>query len=412
MVTKIAWRNLWRNKTRTGIVILAIALSYGLMLWLFGVADYSYQEMGDATIEAVGGHLLVHGEGYWDLPTGGQVVADASARSAEIEQMPEVAAVTERVLGFGLLATADANEAGQLVGVNPDRESEFLDVGTQITEGEFLGDQRDMPIVIDAETAHTLAVDIGDRVVVTGSRVDDGEVTRGLFFVDGIYEGGLGGSGESRAFAKLADLQELLGYGDGVTQIGVKLYDDNLRDQIAYSMRQNFSEEHLEVLTWDEAVPELVALIEFDQAFTYLYVLIIMSIVVLGITNTLLMAVLERIREIGLFSALGLSPRRVGMMIVVETILVTLVGMSIGFLIGLSGHFWMVEYGIDMSQFVDLEMEFSGVSMDMMVIRSHLDPGRWITGSLIIFGFICLSSLYPAWRASRMAPAEAMRFYE
>ncbi len=412
MIGKIAWRNLWRNKTRTSIVIIAISLSYGMMLWLFGVADYSYQEMGDATVEAVGGHLLVHGEGYWDLPTGGQVVSDATERREYIEAMPQVEAVAERVIGFGLLGTADATEGGQLLGVRPDDEAAFFDVSDRLVEGAFFSGERDMPVVISEDVADTLAVGIGDRVVVTGSRVDDGEVTRGLFFVDGIYRGGAGETGEGRAFTRLEDLQEVLGYGDGVTQLGLRLYDESLRNQIARALRDDFDDFDLEVLTWDEAVPELVALIEFDQAFTYIYVLIIMIIVVLGITNTLLMAVLERVREIGLFSALGLTPRGIGLMIIVETAMVTAVAMAIGFALGFSGHLWMVEYGIDLGEMADIEFEFSGVSMDMLVIHSYLDPVRWTVGTLVIFGFICLSAIYPAWRASRMAPAEAMRFYE
>lgn len=411
MIPRIAWRNLWRNKTRTGIVISAIAFSYGLMLFLFGIADYGYQEMGEATVEVVGGHILVHGEGYWDFPTGGQVVSGAADRRQELEQLPQVEAVSERVIAFGLLGTADATEAAQVMGVRRDDELRFTDVEDRLIEGGFLEGGRDSPIVIGREMAETLNVEIGDRVVLTGSDLD-GEVIRGLFFVDGLYDGGPGGADEGRAYVMLEDFQGLLGYGETVTQLGVRLYDEGARHQVARVMRDSFEGQELEILTWDEAVPELVALIEFDQAFSYIYVLIIMIIVVLGITNTLLMAVMERIREIGLFSALGLTPRRIGLMVIIETAMVTLVAMIIGFGLGFAGHLWMVEYGIDLSEVMDLDIEFSGVTMDMFVIHSYLDPTRWIVGTLVIFLFICASAIYPAWKASRLAPAEAMRFYE
>lgn len=411
MIGKIAWRNLWRNKSRTAIVISAIAFSYGLMLFTFGIADYGYQEMGDATVEAVGGHVLVHGEGYWDFPTGGQEVERAGERRTEIEALPQVQAVAERVLAFGLLGTADTNEGAQILGVRPDDEKVFFDVEDRIVEGEFLGNERQMPLVLDEEDAQSLGVGIGDRVVITASDLD-GEVTRGLFFVDGLLEGMGAGMEEGRAFARLEDLQSLLGYGESVTQIGIRLHDDEQRHGVAAELRERFDAGQLEVLTWDEAVPELVALIEFDQAFTYLYVLIIMIIVALGITNTFLMAVLERVREIGLLSALGLTPRKIGALIVVETVFLTIVAMAIGFALGYSGHLWMVHYGIDLAAMADFDIDVSGVSMDMMVLHSHLDPSRWITGTVVIFVFICASALYPAWRATRLAPAEAMRFYE
>lgn len=411
MIIKIAWRNLWRNWTRTVIVGSAIAFSYGMMLFLFGIADHSYQEMGDATVAAVGGHVLVHGEGYWDLPTGGQTVENPDARRAQIEALPQVQAVAERVMGFGLLSTADANEGAQIMGVRPEEEGPFFDLESRLVEGTFLSEDRDRPAVIGQGEAETLGVGIGDRLIITATDLD-GEVTRGLFFVDGILRGVPGQAGEGRAFVRLADLQDLLAYGDSVTQIGIRLDDDETRDLVANSLRISFDEFDVEVMTWNEAVPELVALIEFDEAFTYLYVLIIMLIVGLGIMNTFLMAVMERVRELGLFSALGLTPRRIGLMIIIETALITAIAMLVGFGLGLAGHFWMVAYGIDLGALMDMEMEMAGVSFDMLVIHSHIDPQRWIVGSLVIFAFICVSAAYPAWRATRLAPAEAMRFYE
>ncbi len=412
MMGRIAWRNLWRNRTRTGIMVSAIALSYGLMLVLFGIADYSYQEMGDATVAAVGGHVLVHGDGYWDLPTGGQVVGDPKRVRALGEEMPEVEAMAERVMVFGLVSTADATEAVQVMGIRPDEERHFFDPVDQLVEGEFLSGERENGIVLARETAEILGVGIGDRVVVTATDLD-GEMTRGLFFVDGLLRSTPGQAGESRAFTSLEDLQRTLGYGEAVTQVGLRLSDDRHRDRIAIALEGHLRAEDLEVLTWDEAVPELVAMIEFDQAFTYIYVLVIMFIVVLGITNTFLMAVMERVREIGLMSALGLTPRRLGSLIVIETMLVTAVSMAIGFGLGLMGHYWMVAYGIDLTMMLgDLEMELAGVSLEMAMIHSHLDPMRWFVGSVVVFVFVCLSAIYPAVKATRLAPAEAMRFYE
>lgn len=411
MIAKIAWRNLWRNRTRTGIVISAIAISYGLMLFMFGVADYSYQEMGDATISSVGGHILIHGDGYWELPTGGQVVADGPERLEELREFAQVEALASRVLVFGLLSSPDANEGAQILGVRPEEEASFLNMERHLKEGEFLGESRERPIVIGDEEAHRLGLGIGDRVVVTATDLD-GEVTRGLFFIDGLLSGTPGQTGEGRAFARLKDMQEMLGYGNAVTQIGVKLYDDQARHQVATALVDRFEGLELEVLTWDEAVPELVALIEVDQAFTYIYVLIIMIIVVLGITNTLLMAVMERIREIGMLSALGLSPRRIGSMIVIETMFMTAVAMGIGLVIGLVGHYYLLRVGIDLGEMTDLELDLGGMSMEMMVIHSYLDPVRWITGSVVVFVFICASAFYPAYKATRLAPSEAMRFFE
>ncbi len=410
MIARIAWRNLWRNKTRTAIVVSAIAFSYGLMLFMFGITQDSYAKMEDTIVEAIGGHILIHGDGYWDLPTGGQTVEQPSVRRREIEEMPEVSAVAERVVGYGLIGTAVTSEGAQLRGVRPEDERAFVDLEDRVLEGGILTGERDMPVVIDVEEAATLGVGIGDRVVVTGSEID-GDVTRGLFFVDGILESTPGQIDEGTAFVRLEDLQALLGYGDAVTQIGVRLHDDETRHDVATRLRRQFDGHQLEVLTWDEAVPEFLALIELDQAMTWVYLLVIIFIVVLGITNTFLMAVMERVREFGLLSALGMGPKSVGVLIMVETAFLAAVGMGAGLVLGLVGHFWVSAHGIDMGAAFDMDIDVSGVSMEM-VIHSHLDLPLWIMGSVVIFLFICVAALYPAWRAMRLAPSEAMRFYE
>ncbi len=411
MIVRIAWRNLWRNKSRTAIILSAIAFSYGLMLMMFGIADDSYREMEDGIVEAVGGHLLIHGDGYWDFPTGGYVVDDVEARHAELEQTPGVEAVAHRIIGYGLLGTAATSEGAQILGINPDDERAFFNIEDKIVEGAYFGGERDNPIVMGVDDAQTLGVGIGDRVVVTASDID-GDVARGLFYVDGLVRGAAGQAAEGRAYVEFDTLQRMLGYGNGATQIGVRLVDGDDRHQVAHTLRADYEELGLEVLTWDEAVPEFVGLIEMDEAFTYIYVLIIMIIVILGITNTFLMAVMERVREIGLLSALGLTPQRIGALIMVETVLLTLISMTIGLGIGLAGHFYMINVGIDLAAVAGMEIEVAGLELGDMVIHSYIDLGRWIVGSVAIFLFVCASALYPAWKATRLAPAEAMRFYE
>ena len=412
MLATLAWRNLWRNKGRTLIVMSAIAFSYGLMLVMFGIAQDSYRQMGDSIVEAVGGHILVHGEGYWEMPTGGQRVADPERLRADLEAMTEVEAVASRVMGYGLLGTARTSEGAQIMGVVPEQEEAFLGLRDRLVEGELLSDERRSPIVIGQEDAHRLGVEIGDRLVVTGSE-RDGDVTRGLFYVDGILESVPGQVGEATAYVHLEELQELLGYGQGVTQVGIRLGDASMRHAVVERLRDQWSdeEEALEVLSWDEAVPEFQALIDLDQGFTILYLMVIIVIVVLGITNTFMMAVMERIREIGLLNALGMEPRRIGAMLMYETIFLAILGMGAGLMMGLGVHSYVANQGIDMSAMFDEEIEMSGIAMDM-VIYSHIEVGWWVVGSLVVFVSICLSALYPAYRASQKAPAEAMRFHE
>ncbi len=131
-----------------------------------------------------------------------------------------------------------------------------------------------------------------------------------------------------------------------------------------------------------------------------------------SITNTFLMAVMERVRELGLLNALGLRGRAIGRLLIAETVLLTALAMAVGFVIGYAGHRAVSHWGISVAMYGLEEIEISGIDLSDLVFYSTLEPGRWLVASLLIAGATVASALYPAVRASRLAPAEAMRFYE
>jgi len=168
----------------------------------------------------------------------------------------------------------------------------------------------------------------------------------------------------------------------------------------------------LEVLTWQEAVPEMVGFIEIDDAFLYIYLVVIFAIVAFAIANTFLMAVMERVREFGLLNALGLRGGGVARLLLTETFLMTCLAMAIGFVLGFAGHLAASRWGIPVAMWGVDEMELSGVDFSSLVMRSKINPLKWFSASVLVALVTLGSALYPAWRASRFQPAEAMRFYE
>ena len=155
-----------------------------------------------------------------------------------------------------------------------------------------------------------------------------------------------------------------------------------------------------------------MGLIELDSAFGVIYFAIIFAVVLFSITNTFLMAVMERVREFGLLNALGMPDRRIGRLLLTETVLMTALAMAAGFLLGLSGHLAAAHWGIPMSAYGLEEVEMSGVDMADMVMYSTINPVKWLVASVLVAVATVAAALYPAWRATRLAPAEAMRFYE
>ncbi|RVU44827.1 ABC transporter permease [Lujinxingia sediminis] len=408
---KIAWRNLWRNRTRTVIIASAIAFSFGLMLISMGISADSYARMEEKAREATGGSVLVHGAGWWEGQGSDVVVADPGPVMVRAEGLPEVKAVMPRVIINGLLSSARGNEAVRLSGVVLEREQPLADLRDDLVEGAFFSREYDAPVVISEGLANRLNVSVGDKVVLTASRVD-GEVTRALFYVSGLLRSGMAGEADLQAYAPLEVAQEAVGMGDALTQVGVLVSEVEAQDEVIAALQQVEGAQALEVLSWEQAVPEMSGLLEFDAAVNGIYFVVIFLIVLFAIANTFLMAVMERVREYGLLSALGVGPGQVGWLVIWEALYLALVGMFAGFVLGIAGHLTIAQVGIDMAAMGVGDMEMAGIAMNDLVVRSHLEPGRWLLASAMVLAVVMISAVYPAVRAMRLAPSQAMRFYE
>ena len=413
MLWKMAWRNLWRHRGRSLIMTSAVALAYALMLLGMGINDDGHARMLAEAARAAGGDVLVHGEGYWETRGGDIVVPDGQAVAERLRALPGVEAAIPRVIVTGLMSTSSDNRPVMLQGVRPELEARLTDHADDLVQGTFLQDERPDPLVLGTRLARRLEVDLGDRVVLTATG-PDGEVTRALFHLTGLMETGTRQLDEVIGFTTLEAAGRALAMGRAVTQIGLDLADDAAPEAVAAAAREALDSQAsgLEVLTWAEAIPEMVGLVELDDAFGRIYMAVIFAVVLFSITNTFLMAVMERVREFGLLNALGLRDRGIGGLMLAETLLMTALAMGAGFVLAYAGHLAVDHWGIAVASYGVEEMEMSGVDMSDLVIYSTIDPIKWLTGSLLVALATIGSALYPAWRASRLAPAEAMRFFE
>lgn len=408
---RIAWRNLWRHRGRTLIMSSAVAVSYGLMLVSLGVSDDAHGRMLREAARAAGGDVLVHGKGYWDSRASDIVIRDADTVVAAVSEVAGVATAVPRVLINGLVSTATDSRPVLLQGIRPEREAAMRDIAKDLVAGSFLGAGQRDPIVLGSRLVERLNAELGDRIVLTAT-TPDGEVTRALFHLTGILETGTRQLDEIEGYTTLEAAQRSVSLGDAVTQIGVVMAPGANDAQVAARVAAAVPmEDSLEVLTWQEAVPEMVGLVKIDDAFGYIYLIVIYAVVLFSITNTFLMAVMERVREFGLLSALGLQAKRVGRLMLSESALLTLVAMAIGVVLGLAGHLAIAHWGINVAAYGVEELDIAGVDMSDMVMYSTIVPFKWLVASLLVAATTVGSAIYPAWRASRLAPAEAMRFF-
>jgi ABC-type lipoprotein release transport system permease subunit len=413
MLWRIAWRNLWRHRARTLTMTSAVAFSYGLCLFSMGMGDDGHQQMLDEAAEGAGGDILVHADGYWESKSSDLVMGDGAEVLAAVESVPGVRAAIPRMIINGLVSSAVGNRMLFLQGIDPEREIALRDLSEDVDVGNYLdATQRDDPIILGAVIVEKLELDLGDRVVLTATQ-PDGEVTRALFHLTGVIETGLADVDEIVGITTLEAAQEAVGAQGLLTQIGIMVDPSLSSDSVAALLRAatQVNGNGLEVLTWQEAIPEMVGFIEVDDAFLYIYLVVIFAIVAFAIANTFLMAVMERVREFGLLNALGLRGRGVAGLLLTETLLMTTLAMSIGFVLGFAGHLAASHWGIPVAMWGVDSMEVSGVDFASLVMRSKITPIKWVAASILVVLVTLGSALYPAWRASRLAPSEAMRFF-
>jgi ABC-type lipoprotein release transport system permease subunit len=415
---RLAWRNLWRNSVRTGILGVAITFSVGLMLAALGMTEDLYSRMLESAEESAGGAVIVQHQGYWASKTSDLYMADGESLAETLAAVAGVERVYRRVFVEGLADSARGRTPVQVRGVDVESGPTMLGIEHNIERGEFLpgqtqtGGRQRAPIVLGAEIAETLELEVGDKVVVTLSDAD-GELTRALFELHGTFRTGTQ-MDEGMAWARMSELQEVAGLNAGVHQLGVTTAPDvdavTMKERLQGVLKDR--DESFEVMTWREAVPEMVGFVQMDSAFLYIYLGVIFLIVAFIIANTFMMSVMERIREFGLLSALGLDDRRIARMLFAEAVWLIAVFVTSGVLVGLALHGALAYWGLDMAAWGMTEMEISGVGLSEMVIRSVIRPRDWALAVGFVVLVTLLSALYPAWRASKLAPQRAMNFYE
>ncbi|MBN1962641.1 MAG: ABC transporter permease [Deltaproteobacteria bacterium] len=409
---RLAWRNLWRHRTRTIISGMAVSLSFASLLISFGVADANYVQLLRVAIKTAGGSVLIHADGWQQSHANDLLITSADQVTAAAETIKGVSSIIPRIIVQGLLTSSRGAEPVQLFGIDSPAQAKLLDLSPYIMKGNFLEKEDKRALVIGEKLAKKLGVSLGDRIVMMASDIT-GEPARALFRVSGILEP-RAGIDTGVAFTSINAAAAAIGAKKAITEIGLVLDDDTQRAKVIKQLQGllNTQTQSLEFLPWEKALPDLLGAIQADKAFGWLYGLLVFLIMGFGIANTFLMSVLERVRELGLLSALGLTPIRTIRLILYEATVLTAVSVVIGYALALAMHGYLSSIGIDVAAISNMQIELAGVTIEDMHIRSVIDPMRWGLGGIGVVLIVLLSACYPAMRAAKLDPIIAMRTYE
>ncbi len=401
----VAWRNLWRHKRRSLITAVAMAFGVGLCMVTVAFNDGMFEDMFEVMVEQQLGHLQVHHPAYPSKRVLDDTLKGGEALLAAIDAHPDTAAASPRLHGFVLVGGEKKSAGALLVGIVPERERQVTPLADRVQQGTFLTGPGQ--ILVGHKLLEEIEVSLGDEVVVV-TQAADGSLGNALFTVAGTYKSGNVQMDRAGAYLGLDELQDLLVLPDQLHGVTVLADDPAALDAYATDLRARVGTDEVSVETWWEASPQTAQLMGMRDASAIIVLGIVFGAAAFGILNTMMMSVFERTRELGVLRALGIRPGHLVLLVVVESVFLAALASSIGLVIGGVLDGYLVVYGLDMSTAAEDGFSFQGVMLDP-VIHGVV---RWQSVLLVIGSVFLVSvgaSLYPAFRAARLRPVEAIR---
>ena len=399
MTTQLAWKNIWRNKTRSTVFITATVLGFAMALFTLNTMKAISQQRLDDAINLQTSDIQIHRTGFMSNKEVTHTLPDAERVITQIKSVPGVEAVAERISSNAVIASPENTIAGEIKGVVPPQEEKISVLSDFLVEGEMLNQAQKLPILISKKTADKLKVKLNGKVVVT-LQAAGGEITGGAFRVQGIFATPSTPFDEGTMVVRYDNLKQLAGI-DAPHELAIKIADPSNLAEIQANIDNQLSDIY-QVNDWKYLLPELFAFDSFINMVGVLFTIIIMLGLGFSLMNTMNMIVQERTQELGMLRAIGQGRWSVFAMLMKEAGLMMLIGAIGGISLGVVFVTMASRHGISISQGLD----FLGIRP---VIYPTLNAGLLMT----IIGLATIITLIiatiPASKALRIQPQEALR---
>ncbi|MFN8399706.1 MAG: FtsX-like permease family protein [Anaerolineales bacterium] len=402
---RLAWRNIWRHKRRTIIIVLAMSLSLSLMMFYDGLMNGFTDAIYGNAVKVLGGNIQVHAEGYRAevgstplLP-----LTDAQAVVNAAEANPNVLAATQRINTGGLVTNREGAFAVVITGIEPEKEVQVNLIGQNVTQGRNLVSDDADNILIGKGLADAMNVTVGDRITMVG-RSQNKEMRQRTMTIVGIYDLGMADIEKQTVYISLTEAQALYELS-APTEVAIFLEHLGQEDEVITSLQASLP--GYEIESFQANYPDLANAIDSKGGVMNVFSVIIIAIAGVGILNLLLMAVYERTREIGVLGAMGLKANQIALLFILEGTMIGLVGVATGIALGLALNGYLMKVGMDFGSLTQ-------TASYMALIKDKVYPTWGIEKLLLRASMVAiisaLASVIPAIEAGRREPAEALHF--
>lgn len=403
MYFQLGWRNIWRNPRRTVVILLAVIIGVWSMIFLGALMRGMLQNMVENGISTMTGDIQVHHKGYRDDPVIENSMTDPKVVEITLNNVLPIGALwTPRVRVNAIASNARHSVAVTLVGIDPVREAKVSFIGEAVNKGRFLKSDDKFGIIVGRALLERFETKLGRKVVLM-SQDTSREIASRAFRIIGVFRAEMESTEKQFAFVTMPAAQQMLKLKNAISEMSIILPEHKDVNKVTASLRAALPSTY-EVQTWRELLPILNAYLEIFNGFTFLWYVVVFIAMGFGIVNTTLMAVFERIREFGLFKALGMKPWWIIREVLTESFFLLVMGMAIGNILGFLSIFALSESGIDLSALA-AGAEFAGMSR---VIYPAILGRDVAMANLVVFVLGLLVSIYPAVKAARFTPVEAL----
>lgn len=403
MISSFAWKNLWRNKLRSSIIILAITLGIFAAIFVIAFANGMVSNRINSIVLTELSHIQIHQEGFLDNDQINLRISGADSVVNILKKMPHVVAVSKRIVLNSLAASAETSVGVKIIGVDFDDERKVSNVSGRIIEGKYLGETGKNQIFIGEKLAQKLNVGLNNKIIITVQDINK-NITAGAFRVVGIFRTDYVNFDESNLYIRNKDISTLTGLDPNDAHEIAILLDKNENTEVCTKNIAGLFPK-LDVENWQQISPEAGYLANVMNQYTYIFIFIILLALCFGIINTMLMVVLERVHELGMLMAIGMNRFRLFVMIVQETVFLSLTGGVFGIIIGylVSNYFGRVGINLNMWKDAFAELGYSSIIYPVM------DNSTMIGTTIMVIFAGVFSAMYPAYKALKLNPCEAIR---
>lgn len=396
----MAWRNVWRHTRRTLVTVAAMGFALLAMIVYTGLVDGYMHGMERNLLDLEMGDVQVFAPGYRKNPS---LFSRIEAPDEVLDRL-EGAGIpaAARLLGSGLAAAGDASAGITMRGVDPRRDRLVSDVHEHVVVGQWLDPEDPNGVVLGKALARILGVEVGTELVLL-SQAADGSMANDLYVVRGILGSIADGVDRGGIYLTAEAYRELMVMPEGAHQIVVRRPDGQALAALASTV--SAAAPDLDVQTWRDLAPTLASMLDSMRGAMFAMYIIVYLAIGIVVLNAMLMAVFERVRELGVLKALGMGPLGISRLIFLESAILTGLALVVGGAASLPALWYLSTRGIDLTSLGD--MSIAGIAWDP-IWRTRVSVDTFVAPMVTMIAIIVLAVVYPALRAALIRPVEAM----